>query len=114
MPQTRTYDEFMALYNPDGTHPVTEIEVSTDDERNTSPFIIIRQGDRAVLVNPLAFEEYLDIDVHSFVDGKDATAAVLGMSDGYRYAFEPVTKTTSNGWPSVHLAVLIVGDQGTR
>jgi hypothetical protein len=109
MPQTRTYDEFMALYNPDGTHPVTEIEVSTDDARNRSPFIIIRQGDRTVLVNPLAFAEYLDVDLQAFVGGRDAAMGVLGFTDGGRYTLRE-TGLTQHKCPAARTIAVLVGE----
>jgi len=109
MPQTKTYDEFMALYNPDGTHPVTEIEVSTGDGRDTSPFIVIRQGDRIVLVNPLAFAEYLDVDLHAFVGGQDAAMGVLGFANSRRYTL-PETGLTRHKCPATRITAVLVGE----
>lgn len=113
MPQTRTYDEFMAHYNPASTHPVTEIEVSTGDERDTSPFIVIRQGDRTVLVNPLTFDEYLDVDLHAFTEGRDAAMGVLGFADGYRYTLAD-TGLIRHGCPATRITAVLVGEPDTR
>jgi hypothetical protein len=109
MPQTSTYDEFMARYNPDGTHPVTEIEVAAGDARDTSPFIVIRQGGRIVVVNPLPFEEYLDVDLHAFDGGRDAAMGVLGFLDGRRHTLGD-TGLTRHGWPALGLVAVLVGE----
>jgi len=91
--------EFMETYNPDGTHPVIEIDVSTGDERDTSPFIIIRHGDRVALVNPLPFDECLDIDVRGFSGGENVPSQVLGMTTGKRHAMDT----------RVNLAMILIG-----
>lgn len=106
-------DEFMSRYNPNGTHPVTEVSVDTETARDGSPFIVIRHGNRAVVVNPLAFDDHLCVDVHPFVNGKDATAGAFGMSAGRRVAF-PHTGTTSHGWASTNLVAVLVGEQGNE
>jgi hypothetical protein len=108
-----TFDDFMKRYNPDGTHPVTEIEAPAGAPRNTSPFIVVRSGRWTAIVNPLAFEKYLDLDVHSFADGEDATAGVFAMSEGRRYPTLRDTGTTSAGWPSARLVAVLIGNQGT-
>jgi hypothetical protein len=108
-----TFDEFMARYNPGGTHPVTEITAPLSAERNTSPFVIVRAGRYTAIVNPLPFEEYLDIDVHSFADGRKAAAGVLGMTQGRRVALQP-TGLTSAGAPAAGLVIVLIGEQGTE
>ena len=109
MSQTKTLSEFMARYNPDGTHPVTEIEVSTGDGRDTSPFIVIRQGDRVVLVNPLPFDEHLDVDLHAFAAGKDAAMGVLGFANSRRYTMQE-TGLTRHGVPATRITAVLVGE----
>lgn len=104
--------EFLAEYNADGSHPVTEIDVSNSGQE-PSPFIVLRYGDKAVIVNPLGLGDHLCVDIHSFVDGEDATAGVFGMSDGKRWAL-PETGTTSHKWNSANLIAVLVGDQGTK
>lgn len=93
--------EFLEHYNPDGTHPVHEIDVSTGDPRSASPFILIRQGDRVALVNPLPFDEYLDIDVRGFTAGENLPSQVLGMTTGNRHAMDE----------RVNLVMILVGEQ---
>lgn len=110
----KTFDEFMALYNPDGTHPVTEIDAPLGTGRNTSPFIVVRSGPYTVLVNPLPQDEYLDVDLHSFVNGQRGAASVLGMTEGRRHDWKPDTGLTSAGAPAVGTVIVIVGEQGTN
>jgi hypothetical protein len=109
---TNDLNEFLAKYNESGTHPVTVIDVPISESGN-SPFIIIRSGDKVALVNPLAFDDHLCIDVHSFVADEDATAGVFGMSKGRRWAF-PTTGTTSHKWNSAALISVLIGDQDTK
>ena len=112
---TTDLDEFLAQYNPDGTHPVTVIEAN-DGGRDTSPFIIIIRYVRyTALVNPLGFggpDGYLALDIHSFASGLDAAAGVFGMTEGVRHEGFRGTGETSAGWPAARLVVVLVGKQG--
>lgn len=85
---------------------------NSDGSRKPSPFIIVRHGGRVMILNPMAMGDHLCVDVHSFIDGEDATAGVFGMSDGMRWAFDDVTGTTSHGWNSTSLVSVLLGDQG--
>lgn len=105
----RTLGEFMSRYNGDGSHPVTEINVTPGEG---SPFVVIRNGDYAAVINPLALSDHLSIDVHSFVHGDSATAGVFGMTTGRRWTLPP-TGHTSHGWHSAALVAVLVGDQAT-
>ena len=87
--------------------------MSTGDERDTSPFIVIRQGDRTVLVNPLAFAEYLDVDLHAFVSGQDAAMGVLGFASGRRYTL-PETGLTRHECPATRITAVLVGEPDER
>jgi hypothetical protein len=107
---SRNLNEFLAEYNANEEHPVTEINVTQDDP---SPFIIIRHGDKTVIVNPLGLGDHLSVDIHSFVAGEDATAGVFGMSNGKRWAL-PETGTTSHKWNSANLIAVLVGEQGEK
>ena len=107
---SKNLPEFLAQYNGDGSHPVTEINV---DQNDPSPFIVIRHGDYAVIVNPMGLGDHLCVDVHSFVNGDDATAGVFGMSKGQRWEL-PQTGTTSHKWNSANLIAVLVGKQGTK
>lgn len=102
--------DFLAEYNPNEEHPVTEINVT---QEGPSPFIIIRHGDKTVIVNPLGLGDHLSVDIHSFVAGEDATAGVFGMSEGKRWAL-PETGTTSHKWNSAALVAVLVGEQATK
>jgi hypothetical protein len=101
-------DGWLAGVKAGGTHPVTEIDVSRESDK--SPFIVIRHGDYAVVINPLAFNEHLSVDLHPYADGVRGTAGAFGMTDGRRVQF-PDTGSTSHGWPSTALVVVLVGEQ---
>jgi hypothetical protein len=107
--------DFLADYNSDGSHPVTEITIPADSSQSAppSPFIIVRCGDKVAIINPMGFHDHLCVDVHSFVAGEDATAGVFGMSAGKRWAL-PETGTTSHGWNSANLIAVLVGEQGEK
>lgn len=77
--------------------------------------IIIRYGQYTVVINPIPCGGYLDVDVHSFVKGEEAGAAVLGYTRNgptQLQAFEGAdTGLTSDGRPAVNLVALLVGKQ---
>lgn len=94
-----------------GEHPTTVIELEgTSDTDNPSPFIVVKHGDYAVVINPLALGTHLCIDVHPFVKGEDATAGAFGMTNGKRVSL-PETGTKSHGWHSSGLVAVLVGEQ---
>jgi len=111
MSQARTPEEFMSRYNPNGDHPVTEINVP-GQASGESPFIVVNHGIYTVIINPLGLGDHLCIDLHPFVRGQDATAGAFGMTNGHRVSF-PKTGITSHGWTSAGLVAVIVGEQGT-
>lgn len=104
--------DFLADYNGKNEHPTITIDVPNSND-GPSPFIILRHGDKTVIVNPLGLGDHLSVDIHSFVGGEDATAGVFGMSDGKRWAL-PETGTTSHKWNSANLIAVLVGEQGTK
>lgn len=106
----KNLNEFLTFYNKDGSHPVTEIELNPNDGYNDSPFIVVHSGPYAVIINPQQLDDQLSIDVHPFVGGEPATAGVFGMPFGRRVRF-PATGTTSAGFPSASLVVVLVGEQ---
>lgn len=112
MSRPKTPDEFLAYYNPDGSHPVIEVDTST--KSGTSPFIVVRHGKYAVVINPLALEDHLSVDVHPFAGGTGAaSAAAFGMTEGRRVQFpEDETPLRSHGWPAAGLVAVLVGEQG--
>lgn len=77
-----------------------------------SPFIVIRHKGMTMVLNPQGFDDHMCVDVHSFVDGKDATAGVFGMTEGYRYTLEGAPPTTSHKWPSAEMVTVLLGEQG--
>ena len=103
-------DRFLSVYNPDGAHPVTEIEATTVSGQ--SPFIIIRHGEHAVVINPLAFDDHLSVDVHPYVGGAHAAGGVLAMTEGRQFDLAE-TGRTSHGWPAANLVAVLVGKQAT-
>lgn len=105
--------EFLATY-AEGTDRVildTIVEPTDEQAGRYSPFIVLRdQLGHVAVVNPMALDGHLCIDIHSFKDGDDATAGVFGMSDGARFVLEH-SGTTSHGWPSADLVACIIGAQ---
>jgi hypothetical protein len=106
----KNLNEFLAFYNGHGEHPVTEIELPNAFTENGSPFIILRNGGRVMVINPIAFDSHLSVDVHSYIDGEPATAGAFGMTEGSRYELEE-TGTTSAGFPSAPLVAILLGKQ---
>ena len=108
-------NDFLEKYNADGSHREVVIDVTPGLNRGESPFIIIRNGDKVAIVNPLAFDDHLCLDVHSFVGDQDATAGVFGMSKGKQWSLPKPDKggpgTTSHKWPSANLIAVLIGEQ---
>lgn len=103
-------DEFLSTYNPNNEHDVITIDVA-ERESEYSRFIHVKHGKYEVVLSVIPLSNHLCIDVHSFVDGEDATAGVFGMSDGQRSKLSDLG-TTSHNWPSAHLVAVCVGEQG--
>jgi hypothetical protein len=108
----RSYAEFMAAFNKDGTHPVTEISAASPG-RHASPFIVIRHDAIAMVVNPLSFSDHLCLDVCTFIAGRRASSGAFGMTEGRRWDAFRDTGMTSYGWPAVELVSVIAGEQLT-
>lgn len=114
-----TLAEFIRRFAPDGRRVVAE--VTTDrDEHGDSPFIIVRDGDRTAVICVMALGDdedgsrHLCIDVHPFLDDREATASVVGIVNG-RDVQLPPTGTTSFGRPSLPgIASVIIGAQGRQ
>jgi hypothetical protein len=105
-----TLTEFMTAF---GTRRVIEID-TTRDAAGNSPWIVIRSGQFAAVLVPQDLDgEYLDIDVHPFVNGLGATASVFAMSGGRDVPGLAKTGTTSYRRPSAQLVAVIIGEQGT-
>jgi hypothetical protein len=106
---TQTLDEFLSTYH----HPdrqVIDLEIESQGPDYKSPFIVVRYGKFAILLNPMGLGDHLDVDAHSYVDGQSATTGSFGMTSGRRDRSEP-TGTTSHGWPSSGMIALLVGEQ---
>lgn len=84
-------------------------------EHDVRPFIVLRDRGYTVVINPIPLTEYLNVDVHAFVDGEQGTAAVMGMNVGYTVTGFRAEQTPhrSNGQPSTNLVALFVGGQST-
>lgn len=134
----KTYEEFMESYAPADKRSVIEITpdgevrvtvagggvhtIDLGDLGGWQPFVVIHgresTGKASVVVDPVVGvahdSDHLCIDVHSFLDGEDTTAAAFGLStDHPRATFPDVTgEPTSHGWPSRHLIAILVGEQG--
>lgn len=89
---------------------VIDIDVPDLDGDDRAPFIILRYKGNVMVLNPMGLTNHLDLDIHPFVDGKAATAAPWGMTNGARFALEQ-TGTTSHGWPSTDGVFVLVGAQ---
>ena len=103
---------------------VAEIDVTPGAELGPgeySPFVVIRYGRWAAVVNPQGLSNYLDIDVHAFVDGEDGAIGAMGMNVGQRVsAFQredtPLRVDMGGGLedgkgaPAVRMVALFVGD----
>jgi hypothetical protein len=111
MSDRKTLDELLEQARAEG-HRVIEVDATRAYEGGLSPFIVIRAGDRAALVNPLAFDDHLCVDVNAYDHGQEVTAGAFGMTEGNRVAF-PLTGDTSHGWNSTAMVAVLIGDQGT-
>src|ERR1700752_709458 len=76
----QTEQEFIEEYGV-AARTVAEINLAG----KTSPQIVIRDGNRTVILSLMALGDHLCIDVHPLINGEDATASVFGMSDGKRW-----------------------------
>jgi hypothetical protein len=106
-----TFDEFKTNYIDSAPERVVldldMTEYTTKDEageKKVSPFIVVRFGNKTMVLNPMAFADakdspgYLDVDVHSFIDDRDASCGVFGMSNGgQRASFEKTGQTSVSG-----------------
>jgi hypothetical protein len=80
MSGSKTLTEFLAAYDPDGTRIVADIEAVRDAD-GYSPLIIVRCGRFAAVLALMPIDgKYLDIDVHPFTDGQEATAGAFRVA----------------------------------
>jgi len=117
---TETLQEFLETYaGGDAASRVTTIDIEASKQDGPlSPFIVVnyKAEDGTVytaVLNPMGLGDYLDIDVHSFVNGKDATASAFGMGADVKSGRVGLEETgvTSAGWPSANLVAVFVGEQ---
>lgn len=113
MPKTeRTLEDFVAHY---GGLKQKIVEIDLDDYDMSNPvFIVVRCGRYAAVLNPMNATDHLDVDVHPFVDGRQARAGAFGMDDGFRYPMGTGTGVTSHGWPAAALVAVLIGEQGVK
>jgi hypothetical protein len=93
-----------------------DLEKFSAEHGGESPLIIVRLGGKVAVINPMWVTDYIDVDVHPFVDGKEAAASVLGFSPDNRFVgFKPEdTPLRSNDLPAVSLVAVVVGNQDTE
>jgi hypothetical protein len=111
-PPLDTYEQFMATYDPDGTR-TTVIKIPRRVDDSPTEFIVLEDPNgRRVLLNPMPFDEYFDVDVHAFhAAGNPAPIGVMAMADGSRSRLEQpehFPKLTGNNWPAGRLLALFV------
>lgn len=107
-------DKFLSDYaTSENVLADVDLEKFRAEHGGESPLIIVRFGNKVAVINPMAVADYIDVDVHPFVDGKDASAAVLGFSPDNRFVgFTPEdTPLRSNDLPAVGLVAVVVGAQ---
>lgn len=102
------YEGFLAEHS--GTRHVFTIDLDNDFEE--SPFIVVKHGSYVTVINPMAQKDHLCVDVHPFVDEKDARAGVFGMEDGFRASLDDEqVNGFSHRWPAAKLVAVLVGEQ---
>jgi len=104
-------EKFFKTYATGAGSEARVIEIPSSMPGEYSPFIVVRHQGMTMVLNPMTFINHMAVDVHSFIDGRKATAGVFGMSDGHRWTLEP-TPTTSHRWPSANLITVLLGEQG--
>lgn len=105
---TATIDKFLATYATDRREVITIN--ARDYEFGRTPFMRVKHGEYEVVLDLMALDGHLCLDVHPFVDGEDSTASAFGMTEGRRVALGE-TGTTSHGWPSARLMSVLIGKQ---
>lgn len=75
------------------------------------PHIVVRNGPYVAVLQLQGHASHLAIDVHPFVEGRDARAGAFGMEAGHRLAFLDVTGGTSHSWPATRMVTVLVGEQ---
>jgi len=106
--QPQTLTEFLKKYQ--GSRHVFTIDL--DNDFTETPFVVVKHGSYVAVINPSPQTDHLSIDVHPFVDEKDARAGAFGMEDGFRIAFpDDQVKGFSNHWPAARLIAVLVGEQ---
>lgn len=112
---SKTLQEFMNTFDPDGTLVVLDLDVAEARERlGASPFIVIRFEGRVMVLNPMALTDHLCVDAHAFIDGENARTGAFGMEETLRGRLEfdkDKAKGTSHGWAAAKLVALLLGDQ---
>jgi hypothetical protein len=79
-------------------------------EGKQQTWVVVRYGDKTMVLDLAGLGDHLSVDVHSFIDGKDATAGVFGMSQGRRWELAG-PPTTSHRFPSAHMVTVLLGEQ---
>ena len=111
-----TFSQFIANWGrPEADYPTFRLSAS----RNQAAFIVEFAG-KTVLINAVAVaagapNEHLCLDIHSFVGGDVARAAVEGRENGRRYpGLGDTTEGTSHGLPAARCLSILIGQQQDR
>jgi hypothetical protein len=101
--RTQTLAEFVDRFGGKDMYPVIDVGGEAADW----PSFIVRAGAKAAVV------QFMNIDVHPFVDERAARASAFGMEEGRRLAAftEADTAGTSQGLPGAPSVSVIVGAQ---
>jgi hypothetical protein len=116
MAETKTYREFVDAYGrPAGQYPVVDLD--TADQQRHVLIVSYAGGTKKALVQFMGLaagerNEHLCLDVHAFVDDREARSGVFGMENGARYTgFDETAPGRSHCWPAVRLVAVLIGAQ---
>jgi hypothetical protein len=80
-------------------------------ENDTSALLILRVGERVLVINPMVLADHIALDVHAFIDGQRAGMGMFGMTPGRRHDVKTGQPAKSHGFDAVGLATVILGSQ---
>jgi hypothetical protein len=83
------------------------------EERDNCALIVVKYKNFTAVINPIGLSTYLDIDIHSFVDGEHAAGSVMGMNVGYTFDGFTPDQTTHRSLrrPAANLVAVFIGEQ---
>lgn len=79
-----------------------------------TPLFVLRHGHMVLVINAMAFDDHVVVDVKGFKAGEHARLGAFGMGDGQRYVMgeDAGLTTTSHGWPATSGVTVLLGEQG--